>query len=271
MLKNMINKYLLEQDIRTEKVALLFSSGMDSLSILLSCLEVGIKPRLYTFYLDNHVSDDVNRSREVAKILNLDLTEIKIDTHVVNLESDIELIIKTFKTQRKTAIQCIHPFLYVIPKVREKYILTGLCADDLYGTARSMAKLGNDYKKFDETRLKRLKDETASSYCYIKRIAEEQDKILLVPYKENQEIISYMLGLNYKEMNSPKQKNIMYEDYKDILEEYKLYRRNSNLQCDSKIREWHDTLLQDKTINSKNNKSIVAIYNKIYKEVFGDR
>lgn len=271
MLKNMINKYLLEQDIRTEKVALLFSSGMDSLSILLSCLEVGIKPRLYTFYLDNHESDDVKRSREVAEILNLDLTEIRIDTNKVNLESDIGLIIKTFKTKRKTAIQCIHPFLYVIPKIKEKYILTGLCADDLYGTSRSMAKLGNDYKKFDEIRLKRRNDQTASSYCYIKKIANDNKKILLVPYKENEEIISYMLGLNYKEMNSPKQKNIMYDDYKDILEEYKLYRRNSNLQCDSKIREWHDTLLENKNINLKNNKSVVAIYNNIYKEVFNDR
>ncbi len=271
MLKSIINKYLIEQELQTGQVALLFSSGMDSLSILLSCLEVGVKPKLYTFYLDNHESEDIRRSREISKILNLDLKEIVINTHKINLESDVYSIVKTFKTKRKTAIQCIHPFLYVIPNITEKYILTGLCADDLYGTARSITKVGNNYEKFNEVRLKKVKDETASSYCYIKNIAEEHGKVFLAPYKENQEIINYMLRLNYKELNSPKQKNVMYEDYKDILEKYKIYRRNSNLQCDSKIREWHDTLLENKNINVKNNKSVVAIYNRIYKEVFDGR
>lgn len=270
MLKNILNKYLIEQNINSESTALLFSSGMDSLSILLSCLEVGINPHLYTFYLDNHISEDIKRSREICKKLNLNLTEIKIETQKDKLKDDIEFIIKKFKTKRKTAIQCIHPFLYVIPKIDEKYVLTGLCADDLYGTARSVAKFGNDYEKFNEIRYKKLKDKTASSYCYIKKIVEGNEKIFLAPYKECEELLDYMLGLNYKEMNSPKQKNIMYEDYKDILEKYNLYRRNSNLQCDSRIREWHDILLNDKEINSNNNKSIVAIYNKIYKEVFGD-
>ena len=30
-------------------VALLFSGGLDSLSLLLSCIDVGIKPHLYSF------------------------------------------------------------------------------------------------------------------------------------------------------------------------------------------------------------------------------
>jgi asparagine synthetase B (glutamine-hydrolysing) len=250
-------------------VAILFSGGMDSLSLLISCIDLGIKPKLYTFYLDNHISEDIRKSREIAKIFNLKLTEIKIETSKTTLIKDVKYIIKNFKTSRKTAIQCIQPFLYIAPKIEEKYVLSGLCADDLYGTSRSVAKLQNDIEKFNELRLKRITDEKSSSYLYIKNIINEKDKIFIAPYKECKEIYSYMLGLNYKDMNSPKQKQIMYNDYKEILEKYELYRRNSNLQCDSKIREWHDELLKTEE-NINNNKSVVAIYNRFFKEIFSE-
>ena len=58
----------------------------------------------------------------------------------------------------------------------------------------------------------------------------------------------------------------MYESYKVELDKYKLYRRNSNLQVNSKIREYHNLLLLT-DLNTRNYKSVVGIYNSMYKQI----
>lgn len=42
------------------------------------------------------------------------------------------------------------------------------------------------------------------------------------------------------------------------------YRKNSNLQCNSGIREYHDLLLRTE-LNKRKSKNVVAIYNDILK------
>ena len=84
---------------------------------------------------------------------------------------------------------------------------------------------------FNEIRENKIQDKTASAYSYIKSLVEEQGKIFIAPYKEDIKLIEYFRKLNYKDMNSPKQKNIMYQDYKEEIDKYKLYRMNQNLQC----------------------------------------
>ena len=53
------------------------------------------------------------------------------------------------------------------------------------------------------------------------------------------------------------------------MDEYKLYRRPSPFQINSKVREWHDTLLNTNE-NINNNKRVTAIYNRYQKEIWGD-
>lgn len=267
MLRKLINTYIIKNIKNKKDVALLFSGGMDSLSILLSCIELGIRPHLYTFALSNYESEDIIQSRKIAKIFDLDMTEIIIDVDECNLIDDIRFIINRFKVKKKTQIQCIHPFIYIIPQIQEDVILTGLCADDLYGTARSIAKYSKEKDVFNKIRLEKHKDVNASSFKQIKLLCEDHFKALLAPYKEDSNISEMMLKLSYIDLNSPKQKNIMYEAYKEELSKYKLYRKSSNLQCNSNIREWHDTLLQESSINRNGFKSVVGIYNLLYKEV----
>ena len=269
MLKNLVNTYLENKIINKNDVALLFSGGLDSLSVLLSCLDISVKPHLYTFRLDNYMSEDILTSRRIASIYNLELTEVVLDTNKIDLISDIKYMIKEFNIKKKTQIQCIHPFLYVLPRIKEGVILTGLCADDLYGTPRSMAKHSKDIEYFKKIRNDKFKNLESSSYIFIKRLCEKHFKTLITPYKESQDIADFMISKTYKELHSPKQKYIMYTDYRDEIDKHKLYRRNSNLQCNSKIREWHDKLLLDKELNKENFKSVVGIYNKLYKEIKG--
>lgn len=267
MIRKFINDSLQNNVLDKNSVAILFSGGMDSLSLLLSCLDIGIKPVLYSFYLNNYESEDIKASRKIASTYNLSLNEIVIDDEDVGqLIEDVKYIIKTFNVYKKTQVQCIYPFLYIIPKIKEKYVLTGLCADDLYGTPRSVAKYYNDFDKFNTIRDNDINDLNSSSYFQIKALVEINNKVLIAPYKQNINLVEYFRQFNYKQMNSPKQKILTYQDYKHEIDKHGLYRRNSNLQCNSKIREFHDKLLNT-NLNIKNYKVVFPIYKNLYKEL----
>ena len=266
-MRSIINQDLIKY--KNKEIALLFSGGMDSLSLLLSCLDVGIEPHLYSFKLQNIESSDVKSSRKIKDIFNLKYTEIEIPQNTLQLKEDIFNIIQVFKVKKKTQIQCIQPFLHIIPKIKENIILSGLCADDIYGTSRKMQELGRkDDVEFYVKRLEKHNDLESSSYKFIKELCDNYNKAFIAPYKQNEYLISHILNKTFKELHSPKQKNIMYESYKYEIDKYKLYRRNSNLQVNSGIRDWHDTLINTE-LNEKNYKSVVGIYNTIYKYHWG--
>lgn len=263
-MKDIINRYLNNKIKDKNSVAILFSGGLDSLSIMLSCMEIGINPVLYTFYLDGFISNDIVSSRKIADDFNLKLVEVVIPYDVDILIKDIYYIIKNFNVYKKTAVQCIHPFIYIERQLQEKYILSGLCADDLYGTSKHLALMANNGKLFDEERMKKVKDETSSAYKFIKQIFK--DKEFIAPYKDCQLLIKYFLDKSFSQMNKPKQKYIMFKSYQEYIDKFNLYRRNENLQCSSKIREYHDLLLNTE-LNVNNNKIVTPIYRRIYDEI----
>jgi asparagine synthetase B (glutamine-hydrolysing) len=266
MLRSIITNHLKDKIEFPDSVAVLCSGGMDSLSVILSCLDLGISPTLYTFYLKSFPSKDLESSQYISKLFNLKLTEIAIyDNNLDILQQDVLNIIKRFDVKKKTAIQCIYPFLYVAPAVEEKVILTGLCADDLYGTPRSMAKHASNIEFFNELRNGKVQNPNASSYLQIKTLFESYGKQFIAPYKESEPLIGFLSSMSYREMNSPKQKLPAYQAYEKELTTHQLYRRNSNLQCGSMIREWHDKLLlsEHNTIGAN---TIIALYNHWHRE-----
>lgn len=266
-MRRIINNYL--QPYSEQEVALLFSGGLDSLSILFSCLDLGIKPHLYTFKLDGYDSEDYLVSKRIAKELNLELTEVVVPHDTTQLVLDVFNIIKTYRVKKKTQVQCIHPFLYIVENIKEPIVLTGLCADDLYGSARKMQEIGRkDDTIFYQKRLEKHLDATASSYKFIKELFTSHNKTFIAPYKDSKDLSEFILNKDLKELHSPKQKNIMYIAYKEELDRYSLYRRNSNLQINSHLREFHDNLLLT-DLNTKNYKSVTGVYNTIYRDLFG--
>ena len=55
MFRKEINRTLIEEIKNKDSVALLFSGGVDSLSMLFSCFDVGIRPTLYCFTTDGYI------------------------------------------------------------------------------------------------------------------------------------------------------------------------------------------------------------------------
>ena len=120
-MRNIINKQL--EQYKNKKVALLFSGGLDSLSLMISCLDVGIRPTLYSFKLEGIESDDIKASRRIANIYGLKLVEVTIPKNISTLIDDVEFIIEKFKVKKKTQIQCIQPFIHIVKYVEEDIVL----------------------------------------------------------------------------------------------------------------------------------------------------
>lgn len=267
-MRTILNKQM--KQYKNTGVALAFSGGMDSLSLLLSCLDVGIRPHLYTVRLESFVSNDIKASRRIAEIYGLEITEVVIEESIEYLLDDIEFIIKNLQTKLKTKIQCLQLFYHMLQHVKEPILLSGLCADDLYGTSKNMRIVcSKDTDLFEWKRRTDYANPDASAYSHIKKLCGIFDVTLVAPYKDNKELADMILAIDPKELHKPKEKNLTYQSFKTEIERDNLFRKNANMQCDSRIREYHNTLLKTE-LNQKGFKSVTGIYNQLYKEIWAD-
>lgn len=260
----------ISKEVKTNRdVALLFSGGTDSLTCLFSLLELDIRPTLYSFHLQDIINRDIEISKLVAKYYDLQHVIIPIKTIKDQLLDDVLFLIKKYKIYRKTNVQCTYPFLYVLPEIKENIVVTGLCADDLYGSAKSVAiKSRKDKEVFDKIRIKTIANLDSSAYRSIKELIEvTYGKKFVVPYR-NKEIIEFFMKLSWTELNKPKQKQLSLDAFKDyFLNQENIYRVNSNLQVESKIREWHDVIINS-SLNTNNRSRVDEIYKDIYREMW---
>ena len=104
-MRKIMNNFLENEIKDKDSVAILFSGGLDSLSILLSCLDIGVKPTLYTFYLETYESSDIKSARRIADLFGLNLIEVPIKQEINTLISDVEYIVNRFRTYKKSAVQ----------------------------------------------------------------------------------------------------------------------------------------------------------------------
>lgn len=68
----------------------------------------------------------------------------------------------------------------------------------------------------------------------------------------------------FRELMQKEIKMIDVKAFEDFYGSGAWYRKNSNLQCNSGIREYHDLLLRTE-LNKRKSKNVVAIYNDILK------
>lgn len=245
----------------SDEVAVLLSGGVDSTCVLLACLDAGFEVHAYTFYLKGHESQDVRASRRICGDLGIGLTESVVPYSIDSLVADTRRIVREFGTTRKTAVQCIHPFLYVVPDVKERDVFSGLYADDLWGTSRK----GNQEGHSGEARFRayRQRQLTQQDYScvYIKKCFERAGKSLHMPFVSSG-VSEYLLSLSWDDMNRPKPKALAVRAYAEHFSKHDWYRKNSNLQVNSGIREYHDLLLRTE-LNTRGLKSVTGIYNDI--------
>lgn len=264
-LRPLLLKSLKEKLNENKDVAILYSGGFESFSCLCLCLELGIKPHLYTFYLDGVESHDIKKARSDAKVFGVPLTEVVIPNELCRLREDVFWLIDILGTTRKTVIQCAHPLLYALPEIDEEYVIIGLERGRPWGLNQKGTTAGyKGLEAFNEYRNFAIEEQKRNSIHYIVNMINEEH-ICVRPYDDD-DVNDWFMARNYKELNSPHAKQPILDEFAEEIARCKVKLKHASYQVESKLREFHDLLLEDRELNpNRQYKSVVGVYNNIQK------
>ena len=261
ILRQKLIQTISKQTQKNDIVGLMLSGGIDSSSILYSLLELQKDIHAYTFYLEGFESQDLKAARRLCEINNIPLTEIKIPLKTIKKNilylSEIGCIKKTqFETK-------IH-YLDLFPNVEERILLSGVEADNLQGTVRSMIlQSSKDPQKFKRLREKAYDYAINTNLPIDYSLAENNGIQLKCPFAEK-EIFDFYLQFDWQYLNKPYEKWILMNAFSEYFKKDG-FRRHSDMQINSNMREYCKTLVSDNTINPKGRKRINEAYRDLAK------
>jgi len=265
ILHNKLIKIVKQESEGLTDVGLMLSGGIDSSSVLYSLLEIGLKPHCYSFYLENYESKDLKSARRLTKKHNLKLTEVEIPRKTIK-ENLIKLA--KFGCTRKTQFETKIHYLYLFPQIEEPVLFAGIEADNMQGTVRSMIlQSSKDPQKFRELRQKAYHYATAINLPIDYKLAEQNGFRLIYPFA-NKEIYDFYLQFDWEYLNKPYEKWILLNAFNKNFQEDG-YRRHSDMQQNSMMKEYCQTLITDKEINPNNRKRINEAYKDLNKKYGG--
>ena len=256
-----ILKKVVKKELAGEPVALLFSGGTDSLTILWTLLDLGADVTCYTFRLEQVESSDSKVARLVVKTWQIPIKMIVAPyQEPKELAEDLKAVIQIIQSTRKTHVEVMWAYWYLFQAIEEGVVWSGLQADTLYGSSKSLAiKYAKDPQAFLKARQKMVTNPDQEGFRQAQKLASHFGKKFHAPYT-SQLVREFMLRYSWAELNRPKQKMPAVVSFEQEFRQAPIYRRNDNLQCGSGIREYMQRLLLDKSINGANYQRVVALY-----------
>lgn len=269
MLNNLRDIFLEEVDKLCGKetdVAVTLSSGIDSNATMFALLELKKNVTAYSFHIEGVNSTDFVGAKANAKIFGVKFVECIIPKKI-----DVQLIydfMKLSNRKKKTEVECFYPYYFLLPKIEQKVLLLGL-ASDLYFCLSKKGKI--HYAKSIDT-LKIFRDDlinvTRKDVITLNEITQSLGKDFKVadPF-EQQSVFDYFYNKNWKEINTPHQKQPILDMFPEYYSKINVY-NHTNLQCgDSMIRETFEQLLSNKEINHRGRNRMLDLYKDMYDSV----
>jgi|TARA_E500000318_G_C3511529_1_gene192524 asparagine synthetase B (glutamine-hydrolysing) len=260
MIGTLLQNYI-KLNVPTKKVAVLLSGGVDSISVGLAAHNVGRIVHAYSFKLDNKSSSDYDKAEDVAQKMGWEFTGIEVPTN--NLVDDWKRLHK-LGCKKKTHFECVYPFLYVYPKINEKYVLTGWGADGYFGvskkaTLRYRPESKNSPDTFDDFRNQYFLPHNCAGLAWHNKVIG--DKIHVTPYLSSK-VKKYFYQFTWEELNRPKQKHHIRNAFPEF-DDLKIS-NHKNLQHNG-ISDLFETLLNNSEINYNNRKRIQDVCRDWYR------
>lgn len=255
----LLDKIVAEDIGDNKEVALLFSGGVDSTSLGFAAQGLGVKVNCYTFQMGELQSHDSAAAKKIAAAMGWQWNLIKVPFD--RLEEDAIKLATILKCKKKTQFECTLPFLYVIPKIKEKVVLSGVAADGHFGLSKK-AMIHFRYPKlsFDKFRRDYFSQENPAGYVQQKKLIEQHGKKHSAPYMDKR-MFNYFMKFSWDKLNKPTQKMPVLLAYKDNFK--KVGRRNhANLQLVAKIDVFCERMLSGK-LNTKKRTRMMDLWRDI--------
>lgn len=256
-LKSIFDKQL---DKLPEKVALCLSGGIDSAFLLSMLLQHKKQVTVYTFTFENYISVDFNKAQELSKRFECEFVPIYLPIDLDILKQDILKLHSVYNCRKKTDYECVWPFLYVYPKIKEKLIVTGLGAEGDFGCT----KKGNIFFRdnLDAFRDWYFNRENVNQCNQHFQLCDEYSIKSWFPFLSN-EVKRFFVNKSWDELNTDDRRIIFKQPLYDLMN-FEVHPKRSNLQSGSHIKE-HFELLLSTDWNLHNFKSVVGILNSVNK------
>jgi asparagine synthetase B (glutamine-hydrolysing) len=277
----MIRKLLedhIRKNVTDDKVAVLLSGGVDSISVGLAAHHAGKEVHAYSFQLGNQTSYDFAKAAEVAYKMKWEFTPVVVPKE--NLIPDDWNRLVELGCRKKTHFETVFPFLYVYPEIEETYVVTGWGADGYFGVSKkammrySSMKKGRNYvaycKKYNQKRLTFnqfreayfAEGQCAGLDWHNKLIPA--DKKHITPYLD-EKVRDYLMSKTYRELNTPKQKSIVRRDFTEF-KKFGRIETHINLHLAAGVDKLFETLLNNPEINFKDRKRMIDVCRDWYKK-----
>lgn len=238
----LLNSIVRESIPKSEKkVAVLFSGGIDSLTCGFAAQELGLEVIAYTFKIENIPNLDAEVAEDCAKTMGWKFVLNEVPTS--NLQEDFIQLSKIWKCKKKTQFECTWPFLYLVPEIKEKYVLSGIAADGHYGLSKkAMIHFKQPKDKFDSFRKDYfINNPNPAGQIQQFDLLSHYEKIQVAPYLDMR-IFDFFQKFDWFQINRPKEKQMIIDSYPKLFAKTAI-RRHTNLQIVSGVREVFETLL----------------------------
>lgn len=248
--RNLFN-LVVSESIGNEKqrVGLLFSGGVDSLSCGFAAEDLGHTVVAYTFKIDGIDSVDSFNAEKCADSLGWEY--ILVNVPLDNLKTDFLSLASDWKCEKKTQYECTWPFLYLVPRIQENIVLSGIAADGHYGLSkRAVINFKEPKSLFDQFRIEYFSSKNPAGQIQQKLLLEKHGITQVAPYLDVR-IFNYFLKFDWFQINKPREKEIILSAYPEYFSKVPI-RKHANLQIVSGVREVFETLLDtDLNINKR--------------------
>jgi asparagine synthetase B (glutamine-hydrolysing) len=248
-------------------VAVATSGGIDSSVLLMSCLDLGYKPYVLSFKLDNRESSyDFDSAKKLAKKFQLEFVPVLLPSSSKVILEKVIYEIKHFAIKKKTAIECVYPMLFVFDSCEQlgiQNLICGHAADGHYALSKkAMIHYRSTKELYQQFRKAYFKNKNVAQSETLNQIAKEKNINLYLPYMK-ETYFDLFNDLSWFEVNTPRQKELIRRDYPE-LDVLKL-KNHLNLQLgDSFIAETIGAAVLQ--IVAPQAKSPVTAYNKLWKQ-----
>lgn len=244
--------------IKEKEVGIAFSGGIDSLSILFSCLDYKKTITCYSFTLENYVSSDYSEARKFADKYGVNFKGILLPTNIDILKKDLKFLNK-MGARKKVDYTCGYPMLNIYKNMKENILVSGLGADGHFCISKRGMIHFKD--KINEFRENLFGNDNYAQKTLNTNLAKYYNKKAILPYL-TEEMVQEFKDTTWNELNKPRQKYATLKAYEDYFKKIKV-RNHINLQLgDSKIEKNLEQLLRTDW-NKDNYKSITGIFNSI--------
>jgi asparagine synthetase B (glutamine-hydrolysing) len=243
------------------------SGGIDSSVLIMSCLDLGYKPYVLSFKMDNRSdSYDFDSARKLAKRFDLEFVPVLLPSSTEIILEKVIHEIKHFQIKKKTAIECVYPMMFVFDTCEQldiKNLVCGHAADGHYALSKkAMIHYRSTKELYQQFRQAYFKNKNVAQSETLNQIAKEKNINLYLPYMK-QTYFDLFNDLSWFEVNTPRQKELIRRDFPE-LDVMKL-KNHLNLQLgDSYIAETIGAAVL--SVVAPQAKSPVTAYNKLWKE-----